>query len=138
MCGGVEFHQDGVKQRLYFPNPEAKLPVRKKAGEHELVAWGRRKEEPGDFPPGGWARLDSIRQGKWDRYVPRPVKIDVERFMEKDNRRNSHWFDMPASSFIQGLLVEHRGERRVYVVTVEPDDEQAQIHDRWPRILSEL
>ena len=30
------------------------------------ITWGRRKEEAvGKFPNGGWARLDSIKMGKW-------------------------------------------------------------------------
>jgi hypothetical protein len=48
-----------------------------KDGNISLLPWGRRKEQEGNLPLGGWARLDSINA----------VKIAVEAFMEK-----SHWF----------------------------------------------
>jgi len=135
MCGGAEYNRNDETIRVYFPNPEARLPVRMKAGDVVLVPWGRRKEQAGEFPLGGWARLDSIEKGIWDRYMPKPVKIEVERYMEKDDKRKSHWFDMPASSFIQGLLVQHKQEQRVYVVTVDAEDDA--VHDRWPRIIAD-
>lgn len=136
MCGGVEYTYHGETIKTYFPNPETRLPIRQKTGEVVLVPWGRRKEQPSEFPLGGWARLDSIEKGVWDRYFPKPVKIIVDRFMEKDINRKSHWFDMKASAFIQGLLVQHKQEQRVYVVTIEGDEDA--VHDRWPRIITDL
>ncbi|MHB8655829.1 MAG: hypothetical protein ACYDA9_18350 [Terriglobia bacterium] len=46
------------------------------------MTWGRCQEESGELPAGGWARLDSIKAGKWDRFIPKPVRLDVEEFME--------------------------------------------------------
>src|SRR3989344_7214106 len=108
MCGGVKYKHEGESVTTYFPNPQAVLPAILKAGGHELLAWGRREEhdcrdaggratpgavaEPGVLPPGGWARLDSIKEGRWGRYHPRPVRLDVEEFMEKDHAGKSHWY----------------------------------------------
>ena len=133
MCGGVEFEHEGQAIRCYFPDPNAKLPVKLKNGDSELIAWGQRQQQPGNFPPGGWARLESIRNGLWDKYHPVPVKIHVQRYMEKDQNRKSHWFDLPQDQFIQGLVIQKDQDQRVYVVTVASEPEQ--IHDRWPRIL---
>ena len=136
MCGGVEFTFNDEIIRSYFPNPKARLPVKNKSGNIVLIPWGRRKEQTGCFPLGGWARLESIKKGVWKKYHPTPVKIAVDRFMEKDKNGTSHWFDIDSSTFIQGLVVQKKSETRVYVVTISPEDKDA-IHNRWPRILNE-
>jgi len=75
MCGGVEYSWHGTMMRIYFPNPKARLPVRKKDGCIELLTWGRRKAQIGELPAGGWARHESIEKGIWNQWQPRPVKI---------------------------------------------------------------
>ncbi len=135
MCGGVYYIINGEEVRTYFPNPKACLPVKKREGGVELLPWGRRKEQAGKLPLGGWARLDSIYAGRWDRWFPTPVKLMASQFMEKDIEGHSHWFDITPGKWIQGLVAHYDRERRVYVVTIIPEMEDA-VHDRWPRILS--
>jgi len=134
MCGGVYYTHNGQDVRVYFPNPKALLPVRMRDGGILLLPWGRRRQQAGHLPLGGWARLDSIHAGRWDKWQPRPVKLPIRQFMEKDVEGNSHWFDLTAGKWIQGLVARDRHERRVYVVTITPETEDA-VHDRWPRIL---
>lgn len=135
MCGGVYYIINGEEVRTYFPNPKACLPVKKRTGEIDLLPWGRRKQQAGNLPLGGWARLDSIYAGRWDRWFPTPVKLMVSQFMEKDIEGQSHWFDITSGKWIQGLIAHCNNERRVYVVTITPEMEDA-VHERWPRILS--
>ena len=136
MCGGVKYFHEGQEWTVYFPNPKAKLPVRLKNGEHQLITWGRRREEPGKLPKGGWARHESVKKGVWDKYFPNPVLIDVTDFMEKDRKQYSHWYPVVKGQAIQGLLATDGEETRVYVVTITPKlEEQEIIHDRWPRIV---
>jgi len=123
----------GEEYRYYFPNPKAVLPVKMKGGDVQLFPWGRRTKQMGRLPKGGWARLDSIYSGRWDRYMPISVKLPVSSFMEKDIEGNSHWFDVTEGKWIQGLIAREGQEQRVYVVTVDPEMEDA-VHDRWPRI----
>ncbi len=104
MCGGVYYIIDGQEVRTYFPNPMAVLPVRTKRGGNELLPWGRRQSQAGRLPLGGWARLDAIYGGRWDRWRPIPVKLAVSRFMEKDMEGVSHWFDVTQGKWIQGLV----------------------------------
>lgn len=137
MCGGVYYSHNGQDVRVYFPNPKALLPVIKKDKKIELLPWGRRKEQRGHLPLGGWARLDSIYAGRWDKWFPVPVKLPIQQFMEKDIQGNSHWFDITKGQFIQGLIARDKYEQRVYVVTITPELEDA-IHERWPRILSNI
>lgn len=126
---------DGEEFRTYFPNPKACLPVKKRDSSIELLPWGRRKEQAGHLPLGGWARLDSIYAGRWDKWFPTPVKLMASQFMEKDIEGHSHWFDITPGKWIQGLVASWDRERRVYVVTITPEREDA-VHERWPRILS--
>jgi hypothetical protein len=134
MCGGVYYEFEGQEIRVYFPNPKAKLPVIKRDGSVVLMPWGRRKEQRGNLPPGGWARLDSIHAGRWDKWFPIPVRLPVKSFMEKDVEGNTHWYDLTKGKSIQGLIARDGEEQRIYVVTVMPEMADA-IHDRWPRIL---
>jgi hypothetical protein len=135
MCGGVYYSANGQDIRVWFPNPKARLPVAMRSGDTRLLPWGRRHEQAGQLPLGGWARLDSIYAGRWDRWFPVPVKLSVKSFMEKDFEGHSHWYDLTRGQWIQGLVARCRHERRVYVVTIEPELADA-MHDRWPRIMS--
>lgn len=132
MCGGIEYQHN----KIYFPQPDARLPVRLRHGGVTWVTWGRREKEAiGIFPNGGWARLDSIKNGKWKPWHPRPVLIPADSFMEKDHEEQSHWFPLDISMAIQGLLAERKGEKRVYVVTINSPPDYHWIHDRWPRLV---
>lgn len=137
MCGGIKYTDNQNKTwTVYFPSPKAALPVLKKDGAIEWVTWGKRKEEDAPvFPNGGWARLDSIKEGKWQRYQPRPVLLPIQSFMEKDHEKSSHWFDLKQDEFLQGLLTIHHDVARVYVVTTDTPEEYSYIHDRWPRVI---
>jgi len=135
MCDGVYYSVNDQDVRVYYPNPRAMLPVRTRNGKSALLAWGRRHEQAGGLPPGGWARLDAIYGGRWDRWFPVPVKLPVRSFMEKDFEGRGRWYDLTRGQWIQGLVARYRQERRVYVVTVEPELVDA-IHERWPRIMS--
>lgn len=138
MCGGVKYTDKQNKTwTVYFPSQKAALPVLKMDGEIEWVTWGKRKEEDvPEFPNGGWARLDSIKDGKWQRYQPRPVLLPIQSFMEKDHDKQSHWFDLKSGELLQGLLTVQNNTPRVYVVTTETPEQYSYIHDRWPRVVS--
>jgi len=131
MCGGIKY-QD---QQIYFPKPDARLPVLLRHGGVTWITWGNRTTtDSSRFPNGGWARLDSIKLGKWKPWHPRPVLIPADSFMEKDHDKNSHWIDLAPGMAIQALLAERNGEQRIYVVTEDTPIEYNWIHDRWPRL----
>lgn len=137
MCGGIKYTDKlGKEWKIYFPNPKAALPVLKRDGDVEWITWGKRKEETNrSFPNGGWARLDSVKNGKWERFHPQPVLLAAQAFMEKDKERKSHWIDLLPGQTIQGLLASHENEIRLYVVTTDTPAEYDWIHDRWPRLV---
>ncbi|CAN8140632.1 conserved hypothetical protein [uncultured Thiomicrorhabdus sp.] len=157
MCGGVEFDWQGENKRMFFPYPNAQLPVVRRDGAIEMVTWGRRTEENDAeaqaFPVNGWARLDSYEKpnSMWQRYRHKLVRIAIDGFMEKDDKGKSHWFSMPDGECLQGLLLVVEGKWRVYVMTTTPPEnaipkidsanhdlfgaletEPVQIHQRWP------
>ena len=135
MCGGVIYFNGEYENRVFFPEMTARIPVKSKQGSHVLLPWGRRREQQGKLPMGGWARLDSVYAGRWDRWFPIPVKLPLLQFMEKDFEGNSHWHTLTKGQWVQGLIAKERYEQRVYVVTIEPEQNDAVYH-RWPRILS--
>ncbi|MGI9276394.1 MAG: hypothetical protein ACR2PT_16315 [Endozoicomonas sp.] len=135
MCGGVQFNHDGQTLKIFFPNPKARLPVLTRQGKNVLVPWGRREEQPGNTPQGGWARLESIQNGVWERFKPRPVKIIVDAFMEKDVNGSSHWFLLEDRQFIQGLIATDGPFTRLYVVT-EENEKSCHQKNRWPRVIT--
>ena len=137
MCGGAKYTDNNGKEwKIYFPNPKAALPVVTSNSNIEWLKWGKRREElaPG-FIQGGWARLNSIREGKWARFHPKPIQLAVTSFMEKDEQKVSHWIDVPEDMAIQGLLASVNDEVRLYVVTEDTPSEYAWVHDRWPRLI---
>jgi hypothetical protein len=137
MCGGVAYLNGSEVVRTYFPNPQARLPVLRRDGVVELVRWGRRESDKEclTLPRGGWARLDSLRAGKWDRWFPKPIRIPALSYMEKDPRGCSNWFDLSGLDALQGVLVMEPGEDiRVYVVTMD-GDRSVSIHGRQPRVV---
>ncbi len=138
MCGGVEAKDKNRAYepvRVYFPNPRAAFPVLLEDGtDLGWVAWGRRKEQPGSGPQGGWAKLETIVRGGWEKYHPQRGVGLVTRYMEKDAERVSHWFDMNEGHGLDCLVIGEPDNRRVYVVTTSPPPEYAWVHDRWPMI----
>lgn len=135
MCGGVLYEYEGQEIRTFFPIPHARMPVARRGGGNALITWGRRREESGGLPLGGWARLESIMSGRWNRWQPRPVRLSITAFMEKDIQGESHWFPLTEGQWVQGLLARQGEELRVYVVTITPQMPDA-VHERWPRIIT--
>jgi hypothetical protein len=135
MCGGVSYIEGEKEQRCYFPNPQARLPVITRHSGVVMVPWGRRRDEKGDLPLGGWARLESIYGGIWNHWQPRPVRLQLQGFMEKDIQGESLWFTLTPGQWVQGLVARQGAELRVYVVTIHPEMPDA-VHPRWPRIVS--
>ena len=154
MCGGMEYrYVDPVTgevktRKTYFPIPKAQIPVLpydfERLDDPQAVLqaqtfcrWGKRKQEDDgdDVPVTGWARLLSLKEGKWNQYEPKKVKIPAVRWMEKDARWQSHWFDLPEGQCLLGVTLERQGERFVYVVTKTASEELSGVHERMPFVL---
>lgn len=96
------------------------------------------------LPITGWARFQSLCEGKWNPYHPRWVRIPAIRWMEKDSERQSHWFDLKPDEGLLGVETT-AGEggssgdvpphRAVYIVTQEAPENLAWIHHRMPVVV---
>jgi hypothetical protein len=133
MPDGIIYQYLGGAVTVYFNDSKAALPVKLADGQIKLIPWGRRQNQSGLLPLGGWARLPAIYQGKWNQYMPKPVPIT--QFMEKDFEGNTHWYDVTNGQWIQGLLAREEKEMRIYIVTMTPEMHDSR-HERWPRIMA--
>lgn len=93
-----------------------------------LIDWGNR-EKAIDLPKTGWAREDSLAQGKWRHLSPQPIAIPAQRGVEK-----KVWFDIAGT--IAGVIAERDGVARAYMITVPADEGYRAMtgHDRMPKI----
>lgn len=106
MPESVIFHYQNKPYTIHFGSPRAALPIQVRYGEIRLVQWGMRENENSEMPLGGWARQCNIRNEKsrWNIYLPRPVKICIDKFMEKDFEGKSCWYEITKGKVIEGLL----------------------------------
>ena len=136
MCAGLLLKDS--EHRLYFPNPKAVIYAYTEDGEAVSGRWGVRTEEEAggaDVPVTGWARFESLKNGRWNRFCPQKVYIPADSFMEKDKEGASHWFDLDENERILGVMLANGSENFIYIVTVPSDEEKQKIHDRWPMIV---
>lgn len=135
MCQVVFYPEEQRVLKIDFNQSQAKLPVLLKAGGVMWLPWGRRQLQKGQLPLGGWARLESIVEGKWDTFFPKPVKIPVQGFAEVDFEGRAHYFKLVKGQAVQGLLARLDQELRVYIVTITPERSDA-VFARWPKIIA--
>jgi hypothetical protein len=122
----------GAGLQVFFPNPKAALPVKPDL----WLPWGRRKEQPGAWPEGGWARRESLTKSYWQRWLPVEVVVHPCRWMEKDPQRRSHWFELEEGQGILCLRLDGAPGTPLYVVTVPATGGYlAEIHDRIPLLV---
>ena len=131
MCSGIEYQG----QMHLWSDPEVHLPVRRKNGALSWLRWGARHGIESPFFQGPCARLESIQMGKWNRFQPMPVKICMDRYMERDIKNKPYWVKTESYQVLQGLVATWQGEQRVYVVTVDTPAEFQHVQPRWPRVI---
>jgi len=133
MCHSVVYNYKNNNRQVSFDQLHAKLPILMRNGHVALTPWGRRQHDTSNLPLGGWAQLDEIYLGKWDSFFPRPVKLPIQAFLARDIEDQAKWFHLPCDKWIQGLLAHSQAEKRVYIVTLTPNEDSLFL--RWPRIL---
>lgn len=137
-----QFEASGAVRSLYWQKADPVLPVlvepdkddpdgENHEAEPRLMRWGNRdKNKP--LPQTGWARLESIEEGKWGYLKPKPALIPVSYGVEKGK-----WFSI--NNGIAGLVVEKAGEERVYMLTDAADEEflSHTRHERMPVLIEQ-
>ena len=147
MCGGIAFKINRISKKelsryysekeidkieqtgeaqSFFWSKKPVLPVERDK-KVELIDWGNREKEI-DFPKTGWAKQESITDGKWNYLKPEFVKIPVEQGFEK-----GIWFK-PKTNEFQGLVVARDKIKKVYMVTKPATQDYLKLtkHNREP------
>jgi hypothetical protein len=137
MCTGIQYQYHGRKIKYYFSNAKAQLPVKKRDGSTDLLAWGRRKGQLGRLPLGAVAPLTAIKQGRWNKFSPRPILIPIDAFLQNNSLGNRHWVYLQGGEYIQGLVATLGNEQRVYIVTMQPTF-SGSAEERWPKIIAAI
>lgn len=135
MCRAVRFEFEGRRFEYYFTQYAARLPLLMQSGNCSLVTWGRRPKEAGEFPFGASVTLSSVQAGRWDAFMPKPVKIAVHEFMEHDVMGHEHWFKVMPGQYLQGMLTTVGHQLRVYVIQLDCNAEDT-FFEHWPRIVN--
>lgn len=102
MCIAIQIDERIIR----WSDESHRLPILRKDGDVEWVAWGMPFGQISHkAPAGSCASLDSVRSGKWKRYGARPVKIVADRFAVLDGAGAEHWTDLAAGLVLQGALI---------------------------------
>ncbi len=109
----------------FFWYKDAVLPVQS-GDKTQLLTWGN-KDDDVRLPKTGWAKEESLREGKWNYMHPKLVEIPIDAGYEKKT-----WFNMPRGT--KGVVVKRDSNERVYMVTKDASEEYRQQtgHGREP------
>src|SRR5690348_8170309 len=91
MCVAVYYLLDKEPVITHFTNAKAKLPIKTRSNQLQLITWGRRPSEIGQLPLGGWITKELLDNGHWDCFFPKKVKILVSKFMEHTVEGHCEW-----------------------------------------------
>jgi hypothetical protein len=119
------FEESGEFKSNYWDKRPV-LPI-KRGDIVELKDWGNRDGNV-DLPKTGWAKQESVSEGKWNWLNPESVSILADKGVEK-----GVWFDFDEQS-MPGLLVKKDDEERVYMLTQAADQNYLKKtgHNRMP------
>lgn len=147
MCGGIGFKLTQISESeletyysqsqldsfrsagsavSYFWDTKPVLPVSTENETH-LVKWGNRDAHI-PLPKTGWAKIESVTDGKWRYYNPQFITIPAIRGFEK-----GVWFDI-AGNGIRGIVVKKGDVKRAYMLTQKADNAYLKLthHTRQP------
>lgn len=146
MCAGISFYIDKInpveldqfftgkefqkqlKGRLvqsFFWQDKPFLPIQEDDGV-KLYHWGNR-DRMLKMPKTGWAKQESLQDGRWDWLAPKVVTIPSVMGYEKKK-----WFKTPEG--IKAIKVRYHNIMRVYMITTKASSVFMEYtgHDRMP------
>lgn len=142
-CGGLYLDTTtGNIVKVFFPIPNARIPVIDMQGSYSICQWGQRekdKEFVPELPVTGWARMESLQKDYWLKHEPKKVFIPFKSFYEKDRedptypKNKATEFKLEEEQGLLGLLIKHNEKEYAYPITRHRDN---WVHNRFPVILS--
>lgn len=148
MCGGIGFKIDKISDSdlelfysskdlekirannfaySFFWNEKAVLPVIENNSKSALLSWGN-KDPNLKLPKTGWAKEESIEDGKWKYLKPAEVIIPAVKGYEKGK-----WFEVKGKG-IKGIVISKDDKKYIYMVTKKANQKYLKKyqHDRQP------
>lgn len=119
----------------HFTDINARVPIKTEANLQHFLTWGRRLNEKGQLPLGGWISQALKQKKLFNQYFPKYVKIMASKFMDADVEGRCRWFDVTDGHYLQGVVLREKEERRVYIMTITPEKSDTHFI-RWPLIIS--
>lgn len=115
-----------------YQDKTPRLPVHLD-GQLQLVPWGNRDDKRSRLPRTGWARIESIEEGRWQWLRPIKVAIPASYGLEK-----GVWYAIFEG--MEGVLVYDEQKRpHVYMLT-QPASHYYQVmtrHERMPILIGD-
>lgn len=147
MCGGIGFRSDKISESelsQFYSDEDIKKFKQKgivysffwrkndplpyiNNDKVNLAIWGN-KDKDKKLPQTGWAKLESLEEGKWDYLKPKKITIPASKGHEK-----SIWFDIEEG--ITGISVDDKDKRKhIYMLTKPASEKYLKLtkHDREP------
>ncbi len=136
MCKSITYIYKNVEYTANQGDARPMLPVRLNNGKTSRILWGRGPDQPGELPFGYTVPLTDIRAGKWAEFAPRPLLVPFKSFTIDDRHGQDGWGGTADGNHIQALLATLGRERRLYIVTIQPDLANQMRFEHWPRTVA--
>jgi hypothetical protein len=135
MCIAAWYCKNDKNVITHFCAMRAVLPIQNsQINKQQFIIWGRRNNEYGQLPKGASVSLESVKSNQWRHYSPVLVKIPITKFMEHDLNNHAEWFDIPKGQLIQGIVLQHKAEKRCYIISsIKHLAPHVYLH--WPNIV---
>lgn len=110
---GAEFLTRAGVVQVHQATPGAQLLLDPLRGT--WLPWGRRPEEPGDWPAGGVATWSTIYRPAWQRWAPERVLLRPQRWRSSPGS----WAGLRPGFVILALKLQKAPTTPLYVVTLD-------------------
>jgi hypothetical protein len=135
MCIAVCYLKNDKNVIVKFHTLRAALPIQSNQLKHyNTIIWGRHKSEYVLLPFGSSITIESVKSKLWHNHSPVLVKIPVTKFMVEDLNNHIEWFEVPNRQFIQGLVLQNKTQKRLYIVCVTRQIAH-HIYLHWPNVV---
>ena len=119
-------------KRSYFINPKATVPLTEKNSNLiKEMPWGRRPQQSGQLPMGGWVEYEHLSKGRYDRFFPRTVKLNVFAYLTHACDGRELWVDVLEAQWVQAVILREGQEQRAYVITIPVSQQMRKPKIEW-------
>jgi len=114
MIEAVRFHHLGQRVTSIYRRSDAVLPVLDNKGNKQLITWGRRYGETGQFAEMATLDEERLLRHEYDFYFYKRVKIYVHEIQMRNKHSRSEWLCGSMHYPYQGILAQDQHLIRVF------------------------